>query len=45
MPDHYNEPLKFNLPASIYDKLYEAKINAIVVEIVLHYEHVHYEYL
>ena len=41
MPNHYNEPLKFNLPASIYYKLYDAKINDKHVEMVLHYEHIY----
>ena len=35
----YYEPLKFNLPASIYDKLYNAKIKDKPVQIILYYEH------
>ena len=38
--DNYTQPLKFNLPASIYDELYNAKMKGQSVEIVLCYEHV-----
>ena len=40
MLDHYEQSLKFNLPASIYDKLYKAKLKNQHVEVVLDYEHV-----
>ena len=37
--EHSDKILKFNFPASVYDKLYKAKLNNEYVEITLYHKH------